>query len=123
MGGIDLELVAVGVLLVALIATSIVGNILVCIAVATDNNLRKLSNLFLVSLAIADLLVAGSFDNFGFRVKEYLRYSIGRYRRYSQLLLMVSVSEPSKDAEDTFQKYLPQPCLGSEAEKLRFTRG
>ena len=60
MSGIDLELIAVGVLLVALIATSIVGNILVCIAVATDNNLRKLSNLFLVSLAIADLLVAGS---------------------------------------------------------------
>ena len=57
--GIDLELVAVGVLLVTLIVTSIVGNILVCIAVATDNNLRKLSNLFLVSLAIADLLVAG----------------------------------------------------------------
>ena len=65
MGGIDLELVAVGVLLVALIATSIVGNILVCIAVATDNNLRKLSNLFLVSLAIADLLVAGAINNFG----------------------------------------------------------
>ena len=64
MGGIDFELVAVGVLLVALITTSIVGNILVCIAVATDNNLRKLSNLFLVSLAIADLLVAGSFNNF-----------------------------------------------------------
>ena len=32
-GGIDLELLAVGVLLVTLIATSIVGNILVCIAV------------------------------------------------------------------------------------------
>ena len=91
MGGIDLELVAVGVLLVALIATSIVGNILVCIAVATDNNLRKLSNLFLVSLAIADLLVAGSFDNFGFRVKEYLRYSIGRYRRYSPFLYLVCI--------------------------------
>ena len=41
-----------------LIATSIVGNILVCIAVATDKHLRKLSNLFLVSLAVADLLVA-----------------------------------------------------------------
>ena len=37
---------------------SIVGNILVCVAVITDPNLRKLSNLFLVSLAIADLLVA-----------------------------------------------------------------
>ena len=70
MSGIDLELVAVGVLLVALIATSIVGNILVCIAVATDNNLRKLSNLFLVSLAIADLLVAGTFTGQSIMVRE-----------------------------------------------------
>ncbi len=44
--------------LALLIATSIVGNVLVCIAVATDKRLRKLSNLFLVSLAVADLLVA-----------------------------------------------------------------
>ena len=70
MSGIDLELIAVGVLLVALIATSIVGNILVCIAVATDNNLRKLSNLFLVSLAIADLLVAGTFTGQSIMVRE-----------------------------------------------------
>jgi hypothetical protein len=37
---------------------SIVGNCLVCLAVTTDPSLRKLSNLFFVSLAIADLLVA-----------------------------------------------------------------
>ena len=52
------EVFVVGFLLVVLILTSIIGNILVCIAVATDKKLRKLSNLFLVSLAIADLLVS-----------------------------------------------------------------
>ena len=50
--------VLVGLVLVLLILVSVLGNILVCIAVATDQRLRKLSNLFLVSLAIADLLVA-----------------------------------------------------------------
>ena len=44
--------------LVLLILLSILGNILVCLAVRTDKALRKLSNLFLVSLATADLLVA-----------------------------------------------------------------
>jgi hypothetical protein len=53
------EVIALGAFLILLIVTSVVGNVLVCIAVATDHRLRKLSNLFLVSLAIADLLVAG----------------------------------------------------------------
>ena len=44
-------------LLVVIALVSILGNLLVCLAVKTDKNLRKLSNLFLVSLAIADLLV------------------------------------------------------------------
>lgn len=47
-----------GSFLLLLIVISIVGNVLVCIAIGTDQRLRKLSNLFLVSLAIADLLVA-----------------------------------------------------------------
>ena len=55
----DLLSVALGILLGTLIFASVAGNVLVCIAVATDVRLRKLSNLFLVSLAIADLLVAG----------------------------------------------------------------
>ncbi len=44
-------------LLVVIVLVSVLGNLLVCLAVKTDKNLRKLSNLFLVSLAIADLLV------------------------------------------------------------------
>ena len=51
-------IILLAIFLILLIVTSIVGNILVCVAVATEYNLRKLSNLFLVSLAIADLLVA-----------------------------------------------------------------
>ena len=35
------------------IAAAILGNILVCVAIATDRNLRKLSHLFFVSMAIA----------------------------------------------------------------------
>ena len=58
MAGLDLGTLALGLFLSVLIVVSIVGNILVCIAVATEKQLRKLSNLFLVSLAIADLLVA-----------------------------------------------------------------
>lgn len=45
-------------LLALMVLVSVLGNILVCMAVTTDKTLRKLSNLFLVSLAIADLLVA-----------------------------------------------------------------
>ena len=44
-------------LLVFLALIAILGNFLVCLAVKTDKTLRKLSNLFIVSLAIADLLV------------------------------------------------------------------
>ncbi|RWS31985.1 dopamine receptor 1-like protein [Leptotrombidium deliense] len=49
---------AIGALLITIIIISVVGNILVCIAIATDRRLRKVGNLFLVSLAVADLLVA-----------------------------------------------------------------
>ena len=45
-------------LLALMVLVSVLGNILVCMAVTTDKTLRKLSNLFLVSLAIADLLVS-----------------------------------------------------------------
>ena len=46
--------------LVLLVLISVLGNTLVCVAVKTDNTLRKLSNLFLVSLALADLFVRNS---------------------------------------------------------------
>ena len=48
-------------LLVVMVFISVTGNVLVVMAVKTDKTLRKLSNLFLVSLAIADLLVTLTF--------------------------------------------------------------
>lgn len=50
--------ILVGAILCLIIFLSITGNILVCIAICTDRRLRKLGNLFLVSLAVADLFVA-----------------------------------------------------------------
>lgn len=48
----------IGSLLIFIIFLSISGNLLVCIAIYTDRRLRKLGNLFLVSLALADLFLA-----------------------------------------------------------------
>ncbi|XP_037569728.1 dopamine receptor 1 [Dermacentor silvarum] len=48
----------IGTFLLIIILTAITGNILVCLAIYTDRRLRKLGNLFLVSLAVADLLVS-----------------------------------------------------------------
>ncbi|KAK8396127.1 hypothetical protein O3P69_005319 [Scylla paramamosain] len=50
--------VLIGIVLSFVIFLSIFGNVLVCLAVYTDRNLRKIGNLFVVSLAIADLFVA-----------------------------------------------------------------
>ena len=50
--------VILGTLMSLLIAIAILGNLLVCIAVLTESSLRTLSNLFFVSLALSDLLVA-----------------------------------------------------------------
>ena len=44
------EKVILGSLMSILITIAILGNLLVCIAVLTDASLRKLSNLFFVSL-------------------------------------------------------------------------
>lgn len=52
------ESIAIGTILTIMIILAIAGNILVCIAVFTDRRLKHLNNLFIVSLAIADLLVA-----------------------------------------------------------------
>lgn len=49
---------SIGAILVFIIFMSISGNILVCVAIYTDRKLRKLGNLFLASLALADLFLA-----------------------------------------------------------------
>ncbi|XP_065352539.1 dopamine receptor 1-like [Cloeon dipterum] len=53
-----LFLIFIGTLIVLLITLSIAGNALVCAAIFTDRGLRKIGNLFLASLAIADAFVA-----------------------------------------------------------------
>lgn len=52
------ESIIIGTILSLFIILAIAGNILVCVAVFTDRRLKHLNNLLLVSLAIADLLVA-----------------------------------------------------------------
>ncbi|KAA0703893.1 Histamine H2 receptor [Triplophysa tibetana] len=46
------------VVLFAFIALSICGNVLVCLAVATSRHLHRINSCFIVSLAVADLLLA-----------------------------------------------------------------
>ena len=53
-----MEAIFLWTLMSLLIAIAILGNLLVCIAIVTDETLRKLSNLFFFSLAVSDLLVA-----------------------------------------------------------------
>lgn len=42
--------IIIGIFLVFVILVSILGNLLVCVAVSSDRKLRKLGNLFIVSL-------------------------------------------------------------------------
>lgn len=44
--------------LITIIFLAATGNILVCLAIATERSLRRIGNLFLASLAIADLFVS-----------------------------------------------------------------
>ncbi|KAH3789431.1 dopamine receptor 1-like [Dreissena polymorpha] len=48
----------IGTFLCLTIFLSLVGNVLVCIAVFTDRRLKRLNNMFIVSLAVADLWVS-----------------------------------------------------------------
>uniref|UniRef100_A0A2S2R5V5 Dopamine receptor 1 n=1 Tax=Sipha flava TaxID=143950 RepID=A0A2S2R5V5_9HEMI len=52
-----LPLFCIGSFLIVVIFLSIAGNVLVCMAIYTDRGLRRIGNLFLASLAIADLFV------------------------------------------------------------------
>lgn len=50
--------IVIGTFLCLIIFLSLVGNVLVCIAVFTDRRLKRLNNMFIVSLAVADLWVS-----------------------------------------------------------------
>lgn len=52
------ESALIGLFLAIIIFTAIVGNVLVCAAVFTDRHLKRTSNYYIVSLGVADLLVA-----------------------------------------------------------------
>ena len=52
------EKIVIAGFLSVIIILAIVGNLLVCVAILTERSLRKSSNYFYVSLAVADLLVA-----------------------------------------------------------------
>lgn len=47
-----------GLLALALVAATAAGNILVCLAISWDRRLQNVTNYFLMSLAITDLMVA-----------------------------------------------------------------
>ncbi|XP_072759966.1 dopamine receptor, D1 isoform X2 [Anoplolepis gracilipes] len=70
-----LSVLLVGFLLVILIFFSVAGNVLVCVAIYTDRGLRRIGNLFLASLAVADLFVGGLVMTFA-GVNDLLGYWI-----------------------------------------------
>ena len=55
---------ALALLLSSFVVVALAGNILVIVAVITDSNLRRTSNYFIVSLALADALVAAAVMTF-----------------------------------------------------------
>jgi len=55
---------ALAVLLSSFVVIALAGNLLVIVAVLTDRNLRRTSNYFIVSLALADALVAAAVMTF-----------------------------------------------------------
>ncbi|RZC39869.1 7tm 1 domain containing protein [Asbolus verrucosus] len=70
-----MSILVVGTFLSLLIFLSVAGNILVCVAIYTDRGLRRIGNLFLASLAIADLFVASLVMTFA-GVNDILGYWI-----------------------------------------------
>ena len=58
------EGVLIGIILSLIIFFSVAGNVVVCAAILSDRNLRKTSNYFIISLAVADMLVASMVMSF-----------------------------------------------------------
>lgn len=63
-GRVVAERVAIGIVLCVFVISAVAGNLLVIVAILTDRTLRKTSNYFLVSLALADTMVASGVMTF-----------------------------------------------------------
>ena len=51
------EIVTLAVVMTAMIIVIVIGNMLVVIAISTENNLKSIQNWFIASLAVADMLL------------------------------------------------------------------
>ena len=52
-----LEIVTLAIIMTAMIIVIVIGNMLVVIAISTENNLKSIQNWFIASLAVADMLL------------------------------------------------------------------
>ncbi|XP_048396626.1 alpha-1D adrenergic receptor isoform X1 [Stegostoma tigrinum] len=77
-GAAGLDGVAVGVVLGALIAFAIAGNILVILSVACNRHLQTVTNYFIVNLAVADLLLSATILPFSASLEVFGYWAFGR---------------------------------------------
>ncbi|KAK0080442.1 hypothetical protein PV325_013953 [Microctonus aethiopoides] len=78
----DIPAILTAVVLALIILTTVIGNVLVIAAIYSEKNLQSVANYLIVSLAVADLMVAclvmplGAFYEMA-HSGEYLNHSIG----------------------------------------------
>jgi len=70
--------ISLAVLLSLIVVFAVAGNLLVIAAILTDRTLRQTGNYFLVSLAMADMLVAGAVMTFAVANDVMGRWPFGR---------------------------------------------
>ena len=70
--------IILAILLSLIVVFAVAGNLLVIAAILTDRALRQTSNYFLVSLALADMLVAGAVMTFAVANDVMGRWPFGR---------------------------------------------
>ena len=87
-----LEIVTLAIIMTAMIIVIVIGNMLVVIAISTENNLKSIQNWFIASLAIADMLLGLLVMPFSLAYELMAYWMFGEiwsviYRQiYSQLL-------------------------------------
>lgn len=78
-------------MLTLIIIASILGNVLVCLAVCWEKRLQNMTNFFLMSLAIADLLVSVLVMPFAMIVELYGEYIVSSLLICFQLQMSLHV--------------------------------